>query len=224
MSQKSATGAHPAYDENGEKPRLRGVLHASMTLLVIAGGVALILLSHSWGVRLACVVYMVCGLLLFGVSAVYHLGNWGKRPEKVLQQVDHSDIFVFIAGTYTPLAVALLGGWSRVLLLSLIWACAVLGVSLGVLQLKAPRWVVAGLYIAMGWIAVAWLPALWVAGGPAVVILVLVGGVVYTLGAVVYAKRKPNPAPAWFGFHEIFHALTMAAAICQWVAIALAVH
>jgi len=99
----STTGAHPTYDELGEKPRLRGVLHASMLMLVVAGGVALMLLSHTWGVRLACIVYMVCGLLLFGVSAVYHLGNWKPRPDRVLQQIDHSDIFVFIAGTYTPL-------------------------------------------------------------------------------------------------------------------------
>jgi len=223
VSEKNETGAHPAYDEGVVKPRLRGVLHASMTMLVIAGGIALILLSHSWGVRLACVVYMVCGLLLFGVSAVYHLGNWGKRPDRVLQQIDHSDIFVFIAGTYTPLAVVLLDGWSRAVLLVLIWACAVLGVCLGVFHLRAPRWVAAGLYVAMGWIALAWLPALWSAGGPAIVILVLVGGVIFTLGALVYAKRWPNPAPLWFGYHEIFHALTVAAAICHWVAIALAV-
>ena len=218
----TSTGAHPAYDELGLKPRLRGVLHASMTLLVIAGGVALMLMSHGWGVRLACVVYMVCGLALFGVSAVYHLGNWPVRPERVLQQIDHSNIFVFIAGTYTPLAVALLHGWSRVTLLALIWACATLGVGLGVLQLKAPRWLVAGLYVAMGWIAVAWMPAMWHVS-PAVVILVLVGGIVYTLGAVVYAKKWPNPAPAWFGFHEIFHACTVVAAILHWIAIALAV-
>jgi len=220
----SVTGAHPTYDELGEKPRLRGVLHASMTLLIIAGGVALILLSHTWGVRLACVVYMVCGLQLFGVSAVYHLGNWRPRLDKVLQQIDHSDIFVFIAGTYTPLAVALLHGWSRTLLLALIWGCAVVGVSLSVLHVRAPRWVAAGLYVVMGWIAVAWLPALWMSGGASVVILVLVGGVVYTMGAMVYAKKWPDPAPAWFGFHEIFHAMTVAAAVCQWVAIALAVH
>jgi len=154
------TGAYPAYDEMGLKPRLRGVLHASMTLLVIAGGVALMLLSHTWGVRGACLVYMICGLLLFGVSAVYHLGNWGVRPEKVLQRIDHSDIFVFIAGTYTPLAVALLTGWSRVLLLVLIWVCAAVGVGLSVLHLKAPRWVTAGLYVAMGWIALGWLPTM----------------------------------------------------------------
>jgi len=214
---------HPAYDRFGEKPRLRGVLHASMTLLVIAGGVALILMSHTWGVRLACVVYMVCALALFGVSAVYHLGNWGRRTDRVLQQIDHSDIFVFIAGTYTPLAVALLAGWSRVLLLVLIWTCAALGVGLGVLQLKAPRWLTAGLYVAMGWIAVGWMPSMWMAGGAAVVILVLVGGVAYTLGAVVYAKKWPNPAPAWFGFHEVFHAFTVVAAVCHWAAIALAV-
>jgi len=218
------TGAYPAYDESGLKPRLRGVLHASMTLLVIAGGVALVLLSHTWGVRAACVVYTVCGLLLFGVSAVYHLGNWGVRPERVLQRIDHSDIFVFIAGTYTPLAVALLDGWSRVALLVLIWTCAVVGVALSVLHLKAPRWVTAGLYVAMGWIAVGWLPSMWMRGGPAIVILVLVGGVFYTVGAVIYAKKRPNPAPAWFGFHEIFHALTVVAAICHWIAIALAVH
>ena len=220
----SRLGVHPAYGRDGEKPRLRGVLHASMVLLIIAGGVALMFLSHTWGVRVACLVYMICGLLLFGVSAVYHLGDWSARVEHVLRQIDHSDIFVFIAGTYTPLAVALLTGWSRALLLSLIWVCAVIGVSLGALQIKAPRWVVAVLYVAMGWIAVAWMPALWHAGGPAVVILVLVGGIVYTLGALVYAKRRPNPAPAWFGFHEIFHALTVAAAVCQWAAIALAVH
>jgi len=166
---------------------------------------------------------MVGALLLFGVSAVYHLGNWGKRSDRVLQQIDHSDIFVFIAGTYTPLAVALLQGWSRVLLLVLIWACAALGVGFGNLKLKAPRWLTAGLYVAMGWIAVAWLPALWRSGGPAIVILVLIGGIVYTLGAVVYAKKWPNPAPAWFGFHEVFHTLTVVAAICHWVAIALAV-
>jgi len=219
----SVSGAHPAFDEDGEKPRLRGVLHASMTLLIIAGGIALIMMSHTWGARFACAIYMACGLLLFGVSAVYHLGNWRPRPDRVLQQIDHSDIFVFIAGTYTPLSVVLLSGWSRALLLSLIWGCAALGVALGVLHLRAPRWVAAGLYVAMGWCAIAWLPTMWHAGGPAIVILVLVGGVVYTLGALVYARRWPNPAPAWFGFHEIFHALTVAAAICHWVAIALAV-
>jgi len=205
-----------------EKPRLRGVIHASMTLLVIAGGVALILMSHTWGVRLACVVYMVCALELFAFSAVFHLGRWRPNPRRVLRQIDHSNIFVFIAGTYTPLAVALISGWSRVLLLVLVWVCAVVGVALGAFQLKAPRWLTAGLYVAMGWIALGWMPAMWHVS-PTIVILLIVGGVIYTLGAVVYARKWPNPAPAWFGFHEIFHAMTVVAAICHWIAIALAV-
>jgi len=212
----------PDVPEFEEKPRLRGVIHASMSLLVIAGGVALILLSNSWGVRLACIVYMVCAMELFTMSAVFHLGRWRPNPRRVLRQIDHSNIFIFIAGTYTPLAVALLAGWSRVLLLVLIWVCAVVGVALGALQLKAPRWLTAGLYVVMGWIAVGWLPVMWKAG-PAIVILVIVGGVIYTLGAVVYARKSPNPAPEWFGFHEIFHSMTAVAAICHWVAIALAV-
>jgi len=205
-----------------EKPRLRGVIHAAMTLLVIAGGVALILMSHSWGVRLGCVVYMICALELFGFSAVFHLGRWRPSPRRVLRQIDHSNIFVFIAGTYTPLAIALISGWSRVLLLSLVWACAAVGVSLAAFQLKAPRWLTAGLYVAMGWIALGWLPAMWHVS-PLIVILLIVGGVVYTLGAVVYAKKWPNPVPEWFGFHEIFHSMTAVAAVCHWVAIALAV-
>ena len=218
----SAVAEPPAVPEFEEKPRLRGVIHASMTLLVVAGGVALILMSHTWGVRLACVVYMVCALELFAMSAVFHLGNWRPNPRRVLRQIDHSNIFVFIAGTYTPLAVALISGWSRVLLLVLVWVCAVVGVSLAAFQLKAPRWLTAGLYVAMGWIALGWLPAMWHVS-PAIVVLLIVGGVVYTLGAVVYAKKWPNPAPAWFGFHEIFHSMTVVAAVCHWVAIALAV-
>ena len=221
-STPSTVDEPPAVPEFEEKPRLRGVIHASMTLLVIAGGVALILMSHTWGVRLACVIYMVCALELFAMSAVFHLGNWRPNPRRVLRQIDHSNIFVFIAGTYTPLAVALISGWSRVLLLVLVWVCAVVGVALGAFQLKAPRWLTAGLYVAMGWIALGWMPAMWHAG-PVIVVLVVVGGVIYTLGAVVYAKKWPNPAPAWFGFHEIFHAMTGVAAICHWIAIAMAV-
>jgi hemolysin III len=216
-------GAHPAYDEDGLKPRLRGVLHAAMVLLVIAGGVALIMLSRGWPQRVACVVDMLCALQLFGVSAVYHLGNWKQRPDKVLQQLDHSNIFIFIAGTYTPLAVGVLRGAPMVVLLALIWGVAVLGVALGVFALRAPRWLSAGLYVAMGWIAVGWMPLLWMRGGPAIPLLVLIGGVIYTGGAIVYARKRPNPAPAWFGFHEVFHACTVVAAICHWAAIALAV-
>jgi len=195
-----------------------------MVPLAIAGGVALIFLSRSWGVRVGSAIYMMCGLQLFGLSAVYHLGNWKPRALQGLQRIDHSDIFVFIAGCYTPMAIALLTGWSRALLLSLVWTCAAIGVALNVFHVKAPRVVTVLLYIAVGWIAIAWLPAVWmVHWGPAVVILTLICGLFYTLGAVVYAKRWPDPAPAWFGYHEIFHAMTMVAAVVQWVALVLSV-
>jgi hemolysin III len=205
------------------KPRLRGVLHAAMTLLVIAGGVALMIYSRSWGTRVASLIYMITGLQLFCFSAVYHLGRWRLRIDRTMQQIDHSNIFIFIAGTYTPLAIGLLHGANRIVLVSLIWACAALGVGLGMFALKTPRWVQAGLYVVMGWIALGWMPSFWMAGGPAPVIMLLIGGVVYTAGAVIYSKKKPNPSPAWFGFHEIFHACTVVAAICHWVAIYLAV-
>ena len=216
--------APPAAEDVREvKPRLRGVLHAAMALLVIAGGVALMLLSRGWPQWFASLVYMLCALQLFGFSAVYHLGSWPARPNRVMRQIDHSNIFIFIAGTYTPAAVGLLHGASMIVLLALIWAVALAGVALGMLALRAPRWLSAGLYVAMGWIAVGWLPSLWHAAGPAVPLLLMIGGVIYTLGAAVYAKRWPNPAPAWFGFHEVFHACTVLAAVCQWVALALAV-
>ena len=209
--------------EGAPKPRLRGVLHAAMVLLVIAGTVALMIIARGWPQRVGCLVYAVCALQLFGFSAVYHLGEWQPRPEKVLRQIDHSNIFVFIAGTYTPIALGLLHGAPMIVLLALIWGVALLGVTLGVFALRAPRWLTAGLYVAMGWIAIGWLPTLWRSGGWLIPVLVLIGGVVYTLGAVVYARKRPDPAPGWFGFHEVFHACTVIAAICHWAAIALAV-
>jgi hemolysin III len=217
------TGADSIEYADKDKPRLRGVLHAAMTLLVVAGGVALMINARGWGTALASGVYMLCGLQLFCFSAIYHLGRWRITVDHTLQRIDHSNIFVFIAGTYTPLAVGLLHGANRIVLLCLIWVIAGLGVGLGMFALRTPRWVQAGLYVAMGWIAVGWMPSFWMAGGPVPVIMLLVGGLVYTAGAVVYAKKKPNPSPTWFGFHEIFHSCTVVAAICHWVAIYLAI-
>ncbi|MDR2620353.1 MAG: hemolysin III family protein [Propionibacteriaceae bacterium] len=206
-----------------DKPRMRGVLHAACTLTALAGGLMLIFMARGGAEIAAAAVYMASALLLFGVSAVYHLGNWNRRQDKVLQLLDHSNIFVFIAGTYTPIAVGVLHGASMIVLISLIWSIALLGVGLGIFALKTPRWVQAGLYVAMGWIAVGWLPALWVAAGFEVPLLLLLGGLVYTLGAVVYAKKRPDPSPRWFGYHEVFHACTVVAAVLHWVAIYLSV-
>ncbi len=204
------------------KPRWRGWLHTIMTPLVLIGGLALLILTPTVGGRLAAAVYTLSSLALFGNSAVYHRGRWTDRVAGVLRRVDHANIYLFIAGTYTPIAVQLLEGTSRVVLLSLIWSCAAAGVAFRVLWLGAPRWLYTALYVVMGWVALFWLVPFWATGGPLVVILIALGGLIYSYGALVYGRQRPNPSPTFFGFHEIFHACTVAAALCHYVAICVA--
>lgn len=203
------------------KPKLRGWLHASAVPLSLIGGILLIVFSTTTLGRIGAGVYLGGSLLLFGTSAIYHRFGWGKPAAAILRRMDHSNIYLFIAATYTPLALLLLTGTSRILLLVCIWGSAILGVLFRILWLGAPRWLYTALYIAMGWAAVAWLPQLWASGGPLVIALIGAGGLVYTAGAVVYALKRPNPSPTWFGFHEIFHSCTVIAAGCHYAAIAL---
>jgi hemolysin III len=204
------------------KPRLRGWLHTVMAPLAFVGGLVLLVLTPSVPGRLAAAVYLTSSLALFGNSAVYHRGHWTERVQATLRRVDHANIFLFIAGTYTPLATQMLTGRSRVALLTLVWIAAGLGVAFRVLWLSAPRWLYTALYVLMGWAAVGWLPSFWHNGGAAVVVLVIAGGLVYSAGALVYARKRPNPSPVWFGFHEIFHACTVVAALLHYAAIVLA--
>ncbi|MGA4508105.1 PAQR family membrane homeostasis protein TrhA [Propionibacteriaceae bacterium G1746] len=204
------------------KPRLRGWLHTGMTPLIFLGGLVLLILTPSIGGRTAVAVYLLSSLMLFGNSAIYHRGRWNDTVAGVLRRIDHANIYLFIAGTYTPLAVQLLSGPSRVALLALVWTAAAAGVLFRVLWLSAPRWLYTALYLLMGWAALGWLPQFWTNGGPLVVVLVVLGGLVYSFGAVVYARKKPNPSPTWFGFHEIFHAATVVAALCHFAAICVA--
>ncbi len=208
--------------EEPRKPLLRGWLHLVMAPLVLAAGLVLTALAPTLTGRLSMVVYTLSAVTLFGMSATYHRGNWSARTTQVLRRFDHANIFVFIAGTYTPLTMTLLTGWSRWTLLILIWSIAIFGVLFRMLWLSAPRWLYTILYIAMGWAAIGWLPQFWAAGGPAIVILILAGGIVYTLGAVSYATKWPKLNPTWFGFHEIFHAATIIAATLHLTAISLA--
>ena len=203
------------------KPRLRGWLHAGMTPLVFVAALVLVVFGPTLTSRVAAAVYLLCSLMLFGTSATYHRGHWSARVAGVFRRWDHANIYLFIAGTYTPLAANLLHGHSRVLLLSLVWGAASVGIAFRILWLGAPRWLYTALYVLMGWAAVGWLGDFWHAGGPAVVILVIAGGLVYSLGAVVYALKRPNPSPQWFGFHEIFHSATVIAAVLHYIAIAL---
>jgi len=205
------------------KPLMRGWLHAGMAPAALACGIVLIALASSTLGRIGIAVWMAGSVILFGMSAIYHRGRWRPATERVLRRFDHANIFIFIAATYTPLGLVLLDGTSRVFLLTLLWGVAAAGVAVAVAWTHAPRFVTVTLYLLMGWAGVGWMGEFWRTGGPAIVILILAGGVFYTTGAIIYALKRPNPSPRVFGFHEIFHACTIAAASCHIVAIALAV-
>jgi hemolysin III len=172
----------------------------------------------------ATAVYATTTVLLFAVSGVYHRGQWGERTHGRLKRLDHANIFLIIAGSYTPFAVLLLEGGQRLALLLVVWVGAVLGVCFRVLWVGAPRWLYVPAYVALGWVAVAFLPAITETGGVAVLVLVAVGGVLYTLGGIVYGTRRPDPYPAWFGYHEVFHTLVLLGYVCQYVAVSLVVY
>ena len=203
------------------KPRLRGWLHAGMFPAVIVAGVVLVALSDSPRARIACGIYVLTACLLFGISALYHRGNWGPRGEAVLRRLDHANIFLIIAGTYTPLTLLLLPDSTGKPLMWAVWAAATAGIAFRVFWVGAPRWLYTPCYIAMGWAAVFFLPDFMRAGGIAVLVLVIVGGLLYSAGGVIYGMKRPNPSPRWFGFHEVFHSLTLAAFIVHYVGISL---
>lgn len=207
------------------KPKLRGWIHAGVFPFVAAAVIVLVVLAPGAALTWASAVFGLAAMMLFGTSAVYHRGTWSPRVAGVLRRLDHTNIFLVIAGTYTPLAVALLPAATARTLLIIVWAGALGGLLARVFWLSAPRWVYVPIYIALGWVAVWFLPSFWRAptGGPAVVWLVVAGGVAYTVGAVVYGLKKPNPSPRWFGFHEIFHSLTVVGITCHLIAVSLAV-
>nr|WP_194720258.1 hemolysin III family protein [Cellulosimicrobium arenosum] len=201
---------------------MRGWIHAGVFPVVLAASIVLVVLAPPVAGKVSCAVFGLSACLLFGTSAVYHRGTWSPRVAGVLRRADHSNIFLIIAGTYTPLAVLLLDPATARTLLIIVWGGAVLGLAARILWLGAPRWVYVPVYVALGWVAVWYLPAFGEAGGAAVVWLVAVGGLAYTLGAVVYGIKRPNPIPRWFGFHEVFHALTVVGFGCHYAAIMIA--
>jgi hemolysin III len=203
------------------KPKLRGWLHAGMFPAVLVAGITLIVLADSTRARVACSIFVLTACMLFGVSAVYHRGTWGPVGEAILRRLDHANIFLIIAGTYTPLTMLLLPGSTGTTLLWAIWAAAAAGIAFRVFWVGAPRWLYTPCYIAMGWAAVFFLPDFLREGGVAVLALVVVGGLLYSAGGVIYGLKRPNPSPMWFGFHEVFHSLTLAAFAAHYVAISL---
>ncbi|MGP9694117.1 PAQR family membrane homeostasis protein TrhA [Brachybacterium sp. AOP25-B2-12] len=205
------------------KPRLRGVIHLIAFPTALVAGLLLVAIGPDLPTRLACVVFAVTACSLFGVSATYHRGTWKPRLAITLRRMDHANIFLVIAGTYTPLAVALLEPASARTLLIIAWSGAAVGVAFRLFWTGAPRWLYTPAYVALGWVAVLYMPQFLAGGGWGVVTLIVAGGILYTLGAVVYGLKRPNPSPSWFGFHEIFHAFTVAGFTCHLVAVVLAI-
>ncbi len=198
-------------------PSWRGWIHAGTFPLALALGIILITLADGAEAKTASAVYMATSLLLFGNSALYHRIAWGPRTKIILKRIDHSNIFLLIAGTYTPIALLALPPEKGVLLLILVWSGALLGIGFRVFWINAPRWLYVPIYLALGWAAIMYLGDLIQASIP-MMVLILVGGVLYSAGAVIYGLKKPNPFPGAFGFHEIFHSLTVLAFLCHWAA------
>ena len=205
------------------KPRLRGLLHLiAFPVSLVAGGV-LVAMAEPGAERWGCVVYALASAVLFGVSALYHRGRWSARTLALLRRLDHSNIFLMIAGTYTPICLALLDGAARDVVLAVVWVGALAGVVFRVAWLSAPPWLYTPFYVALGWVAVGVLPSLARAGGAGVVALIVVGGVAYSVGGLVYALRRPDPVPAVFGYHEVFHSCTLVGYACHYAAVVLAI-
>jgi hemolysin III len=199
------------------KPTWRGWIHAGTFPVAIAAGIVLIVLADGVAAKWASAVFMATSLLLFGNSALYHRFNWKPATKAVLKRIDHANILLLIAGTYTPLAVLALPTDKAIILLSIAWGGAILGILFRVFWIHAPRWLYVALYLALGWAAVMYIVDL-VQANVAMMVLVVVGGLLYSGGAVVYALKRPNPWPGHFGFHEIFHVCTVLAFLCHWTA------
>jgi hemolysin III len=201
---------------------MRGWLHAYAFGVAVICGIVLVSLAATrpgWAAPVSCLIYSLTVCALFGTSALYHRRVWSPRGYKIMRRLDHSMIFVFIAGTYTPFCVLLLPRPSGPILLGVVWGGAVAGVAAKMISPDARRWLSAPLYVALGWVAIAVLPDILRHGGVTAFVLIVTGGVIYSTGAVFYALRRPNPWPEVFGHHEFFHASTLIAALCHHIAV-----
>lgn len=202
------------------RPQLRGVSHQWAFFISLVVGVVLVIQAPPGRATLAAAVYAVCVALLFGISALYHRVTWQEDSRRWMRRLDHSAIFLMIAGTYTPFALLVLDGTLADVVLAVVWAGALGGIVLKLLWIDAPKWLAALIYVLLGWVAVAVTPDLFGELGIAAGVMVALGGLFYTVGAVVYALGRPDPVPAVFGYHEVFHALVIAAAALQYAVIA----
>ncbi|KQM15614.1 hemolysin III [Plantibacter sp. Leaf171] len=202
------------------KPSWRGWLHAGIFPISIIAGIVLVTLAQGAAAKWSSTVFVLTSMLLFGNSALYHRFSWRPRVKLLLKRIDHANIFLLIAGTYTPLAVLALPPEQGTLLLVLVWGGALLGIGFRVFWIGAPRWLYVPLYLALGWGAVAYLGEI-ANSNVATMVLIATGGLFYTVGAIMYAMKRPNPWPGRFGFHELFHLCTVLAFLCHWSGILL---
>jgi hemolysin III len=202
------------------RPTWRGWIHAGTFPVAIVLGIVLLVFAKGPAAKISCLVFVLSSLLLFGISALYHRFAWKPRTKLLLKRLDHANIFLLIAGSYTPITVLALPHDKSVLLLWLVWIGAGLGIAFNVLWIGSPRWVYVPLYLLLGYASLAFIVDFFRANA-AMMTLIITGGIFYTIGAVIYGLKRPNPFPGRFGFHEIFHALTLFAFVCHWSAIFL---
>ena len=214
----------PLVDDAAEqpepKPTWRGWIHAGMTPVALAAGIVLVCLANGAEAKWASAIYALSSLLLFGNSALYHRIDWSPSVKRTLKRVDHSNIFLLIAGSYTPLSLLGLPADAGIVLFCAVWGLAILGIGFRIFWLGAPRWLYVVAYVGLGCAAVVDFPALFATSVP-MMVLVCAGGACYIAGAVVYATKRPNPFPGRFGFHEVFHTCTVLAFLSQWTGILL---
>lgn len=203
-------------------PKLRGWFNLGGTPGVFLASLILFLLTRD-SLKFSVAIYSLTAIMLFSVSAIYHRVPWVPRKKMMWRRWDHANIFMLIAGSYTPFAVALLEGRDRTILLSVVWTGAIIGALIRIFWVSAPRWLYVITYIALGWVAIAYTPHLYRAGGLGVLIPILLGGVLYSIGAIFYGIKKPGRNAKYFGFHELFHIFVLAAWISQFVGVCIAV-
>ena len=213
--------AAPAVAEVRVKPRLRGVSHQYAFFVSLASGTLLVLLATTPRATLAAAIYAASVSALFGVSALYHRATWTIPARRRMRRLDHAMIFLLIAGTYTPVGLLVLQGTLATVVLAVVWGGAAAGILLELAWTKAPRWLGGTVYLALGWVAVVSMPQLFARLGMAGGLLIVAGGLLYSAGAAVYALRRPDPVPAVFGYHEVFHLLVIAGVAAHFLAISL---
>ncbi|MHB8059519.1 MAG: PAQR family membrane homeostasis protein TrhA [Gaiellaceae bacterium] len=202
------------------KPRLRGVFHEWAFFLAIPLGIALVLVTETTRGRIAAGVFALSVVTMFGASALYHIPDWTPKRRAWLRRLDHAGIYCLIAGTYTPVGLLALDGAWRTVVLAIVWSGCAAAIFIRLFWVSAPKWLSAVVAIALGWVGIVAMPEIYFHVGLACLLLILGGGILYSVGAAIYATRRPDPWPAVFGYHEIFHALIVVAVGLQFAAIA----